>query len=436
MNKLQTILNDALGRRTAIARSGTMMSESRSDAYGYNTRSELISAAKNGVDEYAYQYDDIGNRESSVEPDNAFSYTSNELNQYDAITSQTSLSSVALAEEDQTFAPHYDLDGNQTLVKTKTGIWSVTYNGENRPILWTCGATNIVMKFDRMGRRVEYIEREGETTLKHQKFVYDGYRCIQRLNGSSNAVTDLFEWDPTEPVATRPLYWQHRTSSDNYSLFYTHDGNKNVSEVVFYQRARGVAAHYEYAPFGEVMSATGHLGFLNPFRFSSEYHDEVLGLVYYNYRHYNPRYARWLSRDRIEERGGLSLLGTMRNDLIARYDRNGDSLLLAFTVSAIAIIVNHYLCDWYAEKDLDGTDAYKHCMVSCRYRGCNAILYGELGSTIITIVGGMVHELISQGNTIEGAIDDIKSNLIGVVASFSDKTCEEGCECEKGKWNR
>ena len=74
--------HDALGRRTAIARSGTMMSESRSDAYGYNDRSELVSAAKNGVTEYAYQYDDIGNRESSVEPDNSFEYSANELNQY------------------------------------------------------------------------------------------------------------------------------------------------------------------------------------------------------------------------------------------------------------------------------------------------------------------------------------------------------------------
>ena len=167
-----------------------------------------------------------------------------------------------MAEEGQTFIPQYDDDGNQILVKTKTGIWSVTYNGENRPIDWICGSTNIVMKYDRMGRRVEYVEMVvdsvGSTvvTNKHQRFVYDGYLCVQRLNGANNAVTDLFEWDPTERVATRPLYWQHRTSSDNYSLFYTHDGNKNVSEVVFYQRARGIAAHYEYAPFGEVTVQT------------------------------------------------------------------------------------------------------------------------------------------------------------------------------------
>ena len=58
---------DAAGRRTEIARSGSAMSESRTDAYGYNVRNELTSATKLGgssspTTEYAYQYDDIGNR--------------------------------------------------------------------------------------------------------------------------------------------------------------------------------------------------------------------------------------------------------------------------------------------------------------------------------------------------------------------------------------
>lgn len=111
----------------------------------------------------------------------------------------------------------------------------------------------LVMKFDRMGRRDEYIEtvRDDETgsvvTNKHQRFVYDGYLCIQRLNGANNAVTDLFEWDPTEPVATRPLFMQQRNPiGDPSTYFFAHDGNKNVSDVVSYQRARGVVAHYDY----------------------------------------------------------------------------------------------------------------------------------------------------------------------------------------------
>ena len=28
----------------------------------------------------------------------------------------------------------YDADGNMTSVQTSTGTWSITYNGENRPV--------------------------------------------------------------------------------------------------------------------------------------------------------------------------------------------------------------------------------------------------------------------------------------------------------------
>ena len=48
------------------------MSQSRTDAYGYNVRNELTSATKLGgpqspAAEYAYQYDDIGNRITSTD---------------------------------------------------------------------------------------------------------------------------------------------------------------------------------------------------------------------------------------------------------------------------------------------------------------------------------------------------------------------------------
>ncbi|MBT9450576.1 RHS repeat-associated core domain-containing protein [Akkermansia glycaniphila] len=51
----------------------------------------------------------------------------------------------------------------------------------------------------------------------------------------------------------------------------------------------------------------------NPFRFSSEHHDEGLGLVYYNYRRYNPMGGRWISREPIAEQGGWNLCEFVRN---------------------------------------------------------------------------------------------------------------------------
>ena len=84
-----------------------------------------------------------------------------------------------------------------------------------------------------------------------------------------------------------------------------HDGNKNVSELA--ASTQSLSAHYTYAPFGALLSSSGSSATINPFRFSSEYADDDLGLVYYNYRHYEPVMGRWVSRDPIEEYGGIRL---------------------------------------------------------------------------------------------------------------------------------
>ncbi len=240
-------------------------------------------------------------------------YTANELNQYTAIDS---------------FEPTYDLDGNQTKILTSTGEWVVEYNAENRPIRWTQGNIEIEMAYDRMGRRISYHETRNGANYINAKFVYNGYLCIQRLYGSSNGVYQSFVWDPTEPVATRPLCMQ--VPSWGATTFYMHDGNKNVSDLIYYALANGIAAHYDYAPFGAVTRTardtrmTQHTFIAeNPFRFSSEYHDNTLGLVYYNYRHYNPKDGRWCRRDPIEEDGGLNLYTLCHNDSSSKTDVKG-----------------------------------------------------------------------------------------------------------------
>ena len=247
-------------------------------------RDELTSA-----DEVSYNYDDIGNRTTAE----GKTYTANNLNQYTAIDD---------------FTPQYDADGNQTLIKTETGIWSVTYNAENRPVCWTRGDTIVTMAFDRLGRRVDYQETQDDQVSTHFRFVYDNFLCVQRLNAANgNAVRTEFVWDPTEPIATRPLIM--RAKNWDLNLFYTHDGNKNVSEVFYHALQNGIAAHYDYAPFGAVtrtFNATRvtnrDLLSENPFRFSSETHDTTLGLVYYNYRHYDSKSGRWLVKDPLKFR--------------------------------------------------------------------------------------------------------------------------------------
>ena len=111
---------DAAGRRIEIARSGTAMSESRTDAYGYNVRNELTSATKTGgpqspAAEYAYQYDDIGNRITSTDITTNRTYTANSLNQYSAITTSDFKFYAAVRRRRQ---PDADPDIHRRLVRT------------------------------------------------------------------------------------------------------------------------------------------------------------------------------------------------------------------------------------------------------------------------------------------------------------------------------
>ncbi|MGN0835025.1 MAG: RHS repeat domain-containing protein [Candidatus Spyradosoma sp.] len=127
-------------------------------------------------------------------------------------------------------------------------------------------------------------------------------------------------WDPEEPTATRPL--AINVLGDNL-YFPTVDLTKNVCELVdFYG---DIAATYDYAPFGAVSAGTpsGAAAPANPFQFSSEFYDSELGLVYYNYRHYSPTDGRWLSRDPIEEQGGLNLYGIYKNNFLEKSDYLG-----------------------------------------------------------------------------------------------------------------
>ena len=101
-----------------------------SDTFAHNSRSELVDAQVNGKD-YEYAYDNIGNREFALEDGKASMYESNALNQY------TSISENGAAA----FVPMFDADGNQTLIKTETGIGSAVYNAENRPVSFTNAAT-------------------------------------------------------------------------------------------------------------------------------------------------------------------------------------------------------------------------------------------------------------------------------------------------------
>ena len=97
-----------------------------------------------------------------------------------------------------------------------------------------------------------------------------------------------------------------------------HDALKNVTSIFDGQQTK--RTRYEYDPFGSLLVTEGDAAHENKFRFSCEFSDDDLGLVYYNYRYYSPELGRWIKRDPIEEEGGVNLYAMVGNNPMNYWD--------------------------------------------------------------------------------------------------------------------
>jgi RHS repeat-associated protein len=76
-------------------------------------------------------------------------------------------------------------------------------------------------------------------------------------------------------------------------------------------------------PFGEVLRATGPMARANPLQFSTKYQDEETDLLYFGYRYLNVFTGRWLSRDGLQEEGGINLYVFARANPLSYCDALG-----------------------------------------------------------------------------------------------------------------
>ena len=217
------------------------------------------------------------------------------------------------------FGSSSDTNGNAELVWTGTGIWVVSCDAKNRPASFRDVSTGTLVEcaYDYRGRRCTKKVTVAGTVTLHERYIYRDYlqiACVDLTRAAHPALWFVL-WDPTQETATRPLALQ----KDGSWFTYGHDLTKNVWEV--FGPSGYIRTSYDYAPFGAV-TATGDVS--QPFQWSSEFYDSELGLVYYNYRHYSPSDGRWLSRDPIEEQGGVNLYAYCSNIPNFRIDQLGN----------------------------------------------------------------------------------------------------------------
>ena len=119
-------------------------------------------------------------------------------------------------------------------------------------------------------------------------------------------------------------------TGDDLQYIYAYDGNGNVVQVLDWSASSATAAivaKYEYDPYGNVVAQAGDYAERNPFRFSTKQWDDETGFGYWGYRYYSSRLGRWLTRDPLEEFGGLNLYVYSQSNPASLIDPLGDRTL-------------------------------------------------------------------------------------------------------------
>ena len=217
---------------------------------------------------------------------------------------------------------------------TSDGRWTYIWDAENRLVKLAAGTgvgpqISLQFDYDHQGRRIRQRVWNNKTWIGNPtndvRYVYDGWNLLASLNPAS-AVPQAYLWgldmSGTMQGAGGVGGLLAITDASQGSHFCAYDGNGNVTALVKADGS-GLAAQYEYGPFGEPLRATGPMAKANPFRFSTKYTDYQSGLVYYGFRYYGPATGRWPNRDPIDELGGMNLYGIVGNDPIDSYDMLG-----------------------------------------------------------------------------------------------------------------
>jgi len=325
---------DAIRRRTSITTSGTAFGDHGYNLIGYNPRSEVTRTLKYlGLDHSdtntpvtaenrAYHYDELGNRISATEGTDTTHYQSNELNQYTSISNQTATSAIS--------NPTYDADGNTIDDARFIHAW----NGQNRlisstPISLTNGAKKVQSDYDATGRRwrKRVSTWSGTWSLSETRlFWYEGWNIIEEtVQLATQTNTVHYDWglDLSGTMqgagGVGGLLREHTYDGSTVNTYHlTYDANGNVAQLI--DTLGTLAASYECDAFGGGISVAGHS---NNFRFSTKYLDKETVLLNYGYRYLDAKSGRWISRDPIQESGGIHLYAVSDNDLVNNVDALG-----------------------------------------------------------------------------------------------------------------
>jgi RHS repeat-associated protein len=287
---------------------------SRTWNYSYDGSDRLLGAQSSGGAIFGYGYDLDDNITSALGPNNAVVATFNNVNQISSIN-----------------GVHFSYDASGNLIDD--GQRTYQWDAENR----------LIAVVDKSPPR------------KETDFTYDGLgrRIAITSNSGNGAVNARYLWCGSalcqartpKDVVTRRYYPEGELHAEGQNLYYARDHLGSVRDSLVTASGSPVAS-FDYDPYGNFTRTAGNV--LTDFRYAGMFFDEDSGLYLTQYRAYDPKSARWLSRDPLQERAGANLYSYVKGSPVMSTDPSGscDPLCVALIISVISLVEQqaYYMC--------------------------------------------------------------------------------------------
>ena len=159
----------------------------------------------------------------------------------------------------------------------------------------------------------------------------------------------------------------------------------------------------------------------------------VLSTMTCGYSYYAPEQGRWLSRDPIEEQGGLNLYGFVNNDPVRLIDPNGESIWVwAVIAAAVEASWDTYCANMATtegaafgktfQKTHCDFDKHSHCYTTCAFNRCKLLV-----SPFLTALYSTVHETIEHHGSWSEWWAHVNADMAGIINSYKFESCASSC---------
>ncbi|MEW4286212.1 DNRLRE domain-containing protein [Priestia koreensis] len=239
-------------------------------SYTYNKLDELIKEELPDGTSISYDYDSVGNRISKSvikSGSTTTSYDYNDANQLVSVDGTTYT---------------YDANGNLQSDGSNTYVYN-TFN-QLEEVKDSQGQTIATYTYDEDGKRVSSTTSSGTV-----KYFYDGDKVLYETDGSNNVLRE-YTYDNDGHPST--------ITTNGNTYYYLYNGHGDV--IALTDESGNMVASYSYDAWGNILSQTGEMADVNPYRYAGYRYDNKTGFYYLMARYYDPNVGRFITRDTFQ----------------------------------------------------------------------------------------------------------------------------------------